>query len=181
MACPCSSQWSRSCNAGGGGCCDQPLKSRRSMIQGSNHPRTARSAIGQETWGRCLFSSLIFFPRPYCINRNVCLWADSRQAGLLRLVGRVGAGVRGVIPAKREGAADQLPMSPHRFVAPDLILRPAQGVLDLFIALFDPHAQSIEPHHFLQAGSRQEAHLRPLRSGRRQIGEKARRWSGRAR
>src|SRR5215471_5569887 len=111
------------------------------MIHGSSHPRTARSAIGQDTWGRCLFSSLIFFPRPYCISKNAWLWADSQQAGLLRLAHRVGAGVRGMIPAKREGTADQLPMAPHRFVAPDLILRPAQGVLDLFIALFDPHTQ----------------------------------------
>ena len=33
------------------------------MIQGSNHPRTARSARGQDICGRIPFSSLIFFPR----------------------------------------------------------------------------------------------------------------------
>lgn len=48
--------------AGGGGSDDQPLQYRRSMIQGSSHPRTARRAIGQDTGGRIPFPSLIFFP-----------------------------------------------------------------------------------------------------------------------
>ncbi len=34
------------------------------MIQGSNHPRTARSARGQDSGGRIPFSSPIFFPVP---------------------------------------------------------------------------------------------------------------------
>ncbi len=52
MGCPCLSQRRRLCKAGGGGSDDQPLQYRRSMIQGSSHPRTERLAIGQDTCGR---------------------------------------------------------------------------------------------------------------------------------
>lgn len=62
MARPCSSQRSKPCRAGGGGSDDQPLHYRCSMIQGSNHARTARSAIGQDTCSLMFVPSLIFFP-----------------------------------------------------------------------------------------------------------------------
>jgi hypothetical protein len=65
MALPCSSQLSRSCNAGGGGCRDHPRQYLRSMIQGSSHARTARSALGQDTSGRTWCASLLFSPRVY--------------------------------------------------------------------------------------------------------------------
>src|SRR5690349_11972662 len=66
--------------------------------------------------------------------------------------------VRGMIPTKGEGATDQLPMSPDRFVTPNLILRPAQSVFDLLVALLDPLAQPIEPDHFFQASRREAQH-----------------------
>jgi hypothetical protein len=42
------------------------------MIQGSNHPRTALRAIGQDTIGRLLVSSLIFFSFPLREQERLC-------------------------------------------------------------------------------------------------------------
>ena len=57
-----------------------------------------------------------------------------------------------MIPAKGEGAAHELPMPSDGFVASHLILRPPQGMLDVFVALLDPHAQARQPDHLFQAG-----------------------------
>jgi hypothetical protein len=44
-----------------------------------------------------------------------------------------------MVPAERESTADELPMPAHGLVTPDLILRPAQGMLHLLVTLLDPH------------------------------------------
>src|SRR4051794_17967189 len=102
------------------------------MIQGSNHPRTARSATGQDICGLIPLLSLIFFPRSRSFGRNVCLWVDFRLNWLEQLVRRAGRGAADMIPAKGEGATHKLPMSSDRFVAAYLILGPTQGVFDVF-------------------------------------------------
>src|SRR6266849_927856 len=141
------------------------------MIQGSNHPRTARSATGQDTGGRAPFSSLIFFPRSRCSSRNAAVegsfWLRWRF-GLLR---RAGRRVRGMIPAKGERTPDQLPVPPDGFVAPDLILGPAQSVFDVFVALLDPHAQPVQPYHLFQAGCRERRVGSRALGWRRQVGD----------
>src|SRR5712692_3586484 len=102
------------------------------MIHGSSHPRTARSALGQDICGRIPFSSLIFFPRSCLIDRNAWLWRNSRLRWLSILLCHERLAMTGMIPTEREGATHQSPVPAHRSVAPDLILGPAQGVLDLF-------------------------------------------------
>jgi len=57
-----------------------------------------------------------------------------------------------VIPAKRKGAAHQLPVSSDGLIAPYLILRPAQGMFDLLVALLDPGTQPVEPNDLLEIG-----------------------------
>ena len=57
-----------------------------------------------------------------------------------------------MIPAKGEGAAHQLPMPSDRLIAAYLILRPAQGMFDLFVALLNPRTQPVEPHELFHAG-----------------------------
>lgn len=57
-----------------------------------------------------------------------------------------------MIPAERERAADELPMSSDSLVSAYLVLRPAQSMFDLFVALLDPHAQSIKPDDLFEAG-----------------------------
>ena len=47
--------------------------------------------------------------------------------------------MRGMIPAKGERTPDQLPMPANGLVASHLVLRPAQGMFDVFVALFHPH------------------------------------------
>src|SRR5260370_36180956 len=60
-----------------------------------------------------------------------------------------------MIPAKGEGATDQLPMSPDGLVTAHLVLRPAERVFDLFVALLDPGAQPVEPADLFQTGWRE--------------------------
>ncbi len=43
-----------------------------------------------------------------------------------------------VIPAKGEGAAHQLPVASDGLITAHLILRPAQDMFDVFVALLDP-------------------------------------------
>jgi hypothetical protein len=47
--------------------------------------------------------------------------------------------VTDMIPAEREGATHRLPMPSDGLVAVSGEKRPAQGVFDVFVALFDPH------------------------------------------
>ena len=100
--------------------------SARAMIQGSNHPRTARSALGQDICGRSPFSSLIFFPRSCLIDRNARLRRTSQLRWLSSLLRHTCSGMTGMIPAEREGAADQLPVPSDGLIASHLILRPAK-------------------------------------------------------
>jgi hypothetical protein len=44
-----------------------------------------------------------------------------------------------MIPTKGEGAADELPMPSDGLIAAYLILRPAERLFDVFVALFHPH------------------------------------------
>src|SRR5436309_10566338 len=111
------------------------------MIQGSSHPRTARSATGQDTGGRVPCSSLIFFPGSHGLGRNVEMEGSFWLRW--RLVRHAGRRVRGMIPAKGERTPDQLPVTPDSLVASHLVLGPAQGVFDVFVALLHPHAQPV--------------------------------------
>lgn len=43
------------------------------------------------------------------------------------------------LPAKREGAESQLPVTSHGRVVPDLVVAEAQGLLDLLLSLLHPH------------------------------------------
>src|SRR5579859_5699888 len=113
------------------------------MIQGSNHARTKRRATGQHTCGRTPFPSLIFFPRPHWISRNVCRFGHGWLRSLLWCVSGRGAALRGVIPTKGKGTTDQLPVPPDGAITSHLILRPTQRVLDLLVTLLHPLAQSI--------------------------------------
>src|SRR5258706_3312572 len=125
------------------------------MIQGSSHPRTARSATGQDTCGRIPWLSLIFFPRCRCSSRNVSVWKPFWISWLQQLVRRAGRGVARMIPAEGEGAAHELPMPPDGLVAAHLVLRPAERMFDVFVALLDPGAQPVEPDHLFQTGWRE--------------------------
>jgi hypothetical protein len=69
-----------------------------------------------------------------------------------------------MVPAEGESTADELPMPSHGLVTPDLILRPAQSVLHLLVALLDPHSQPIQAHHFLHTGRCELIILSALRS-----------------
>jgi hypothetical protein len=62
-----------------------------------------------------------------------------------------------VVPAKGEGTAHQLPMPPDSLIISDLILGPSQSMFDLFVTLFNPHSQPIQPDHFSQAGNCERA------------------------
>jgi len=62
-----------------------------------------------------------------------------------------------VVPAKGESTTHQLPMPPDSSIASYLILGPPQSVFDLFVALFNPHSQPIQPDHFSQTGNGQSA------------------------
>jgi hypothetical protein len=48
------------------------------MIQGSNHPRTARRAMGQDTCGLLPIPALIFSPCSRGLRLNVCVWENFR-------------------------------------------------------------------------------------------------------
>src|SRR5689334_337396 len=109
------------------------------MIQGSNHPRTARRALGQDTCGLLVFPVLIFSPGSRCRSRNVWIWEDARFRLLLRFCRHAGSGMADMVPAKREGTAYELPMPSNCFVAAHLVLGPAQRMFDLFVARLDPH------------------------------------------
>src|SRR5712692_10904872 len=100
---------------------------------------TERSPSVYHTLSHAFFAPTVFFPRSCPIGRNSCIRDSRRLRRLQELVRSAVSTMTGMIPADGESATHQLPMPPHRPVAPDLILRPAQGVLDLFIALFDPH------------------------------------------
>src|SRR5262247_747977 len=114
------------------------------MIHGSSHPRTARSACGQPTVGRLGGSSAVFFS----VLRG---WLGFRCGRGLPLVG---GGRPVLLPAEAEGTTDQLPMPSDGSVAAHLIVRPAQDMLDLLVALFDPHPQTIQPDNLFQRGWR---------------------------
>src|SRR3954468_1679308 len=67
-----------------------------------------------------------------------------------------------VIPAKREGAADQRPVAPDRAVASHLVVAPTQRPLCLLVALLHPVPQPIQPHDLGQISRRQGiSFLRP--------------------
>src|SRR5262249_5947570 len=100
------------------------------MIQGSNHPRTARRALGQDTGGRRSFSVLLFFPGSRCRSRNGWVWEDVWFRSLVGIPCQAGSGMADMIPAKGEGAAYQLPMPPDCGVAAHLILGPSERMLD---------------------------------------------------
>src|SRR5215469_4547554 len=104
------------------------------MIQGSSHPRTARSALGQDTCGRRPFPSLIFFPRSCRCSANAWVWEGFRLSRLCGGLRGASSRMTDMIPTEREGATHQLPMPSDGRVASDLILRPAQGVFDVFVA-----------------------------------------------
>src|SRR5258708_33436465 len=124
------------------------------MIQGCNHPRTARSALGQDTCGRTSDSLLIFFPRSRCLSSTAVVEGNFWRRWLSSLLRRAGRGVRGMVPTEREGAAHQLPVPPDGLVASPLVLGPAEGVFDVFVALLHPHAQPVQTDHLFQAGCR---------------------------
>src|SRR5207247_9955896 len=117
------------------------------MIQGSSHPRTARSATGQDTCGLILLLSQIFSPCFRCLSGTVGLWEYFWLSWLEQLVRRTGRGMAGMIPAKGEGAAHELPMPSDGFVATHLVLGPTQGMFDVFVAPLHPHAQSVQSDH----------------------------------
>src|SRR6266516_871046 len=110
------------------------------MIQGSSHPRTARNATGQEICGRTPVCALIFFPRRHLIGSHVGWRNGSLLRWLRSPLHHACRSVAGMIPTEREGAAHQLPMPSDRLVTPDLVLGPAQGVVDLLVTLLDPQA-----------------------------------------
>jgi hypothetical protein len=56
------------------------------------------------------------------------------------------------LPAERERTADQHPVAADRPVGADLEVAPAQLALDLLVALLDPVAQPIQPHHLGKVG-----------------------------
>ncbi len=68
---PWCSKSSSSCSRGGGGCSDHPLQYRHSIIHGSSHPRTDRSAAGHDILG------LIFPPPRRLIGRGVRICSRS--------------------------------------------------------------------------------------------------------
>src|SRR5450759_1303742 len=103
------------------------------MIQGSNQPRTARRATGQDTVGLVGASRLIFFPGSRHFSGNLSVIAHRSPKRHVRRWLRGRKPVAGVIPTEGEGAADQLPMPSDGSVTPDLILRPPQGMLDVLV------------------------------------------------
>jgi transposase len=105
---------------GGGSVSPHARKTRRRRIQGSTHPRTARSAIGQDKGGRDPVSVRMFFPRCWHIDRTLWVVRRGRRSCVSRIVHRAGAGVRGVRPARREGTPDPLPVPPDGLVASHL-------------------------------------------------------------
>src|SRR6266704_1081334 len=135
------------------------------MIQGSNHARTARRAMGQDTCGRLPFPALIFSPRSRCLCRNVWLWKDFGLKGPGCFACWDASARADMIPAKGESTTDQLPMSSDGLVTSHLILRPAQRMFDVFVALLDPDAQTIQSDHLFQIGWR-----------KRQLGSRAFCW-----
>ena len=116
------------------------------MIQGSSHPRTARSAAGQDIVDRVPFPSLIFFP-PFPLHLQERWCGRFWLRGLQPLLPRVGSGVRGMIPTKGEGTPDESPVPPDGLVTSHLVLGPAQCMFDVFVALLHPHAQPVQPDH----------------------------------
>src|SRR5215469_8547505 len=86
-----------------------------------------------------------------------------------------------------KGAANELPMPPHRLVTPDLIVRPAQGMFHLLGTLLDPHAQPVEADDLLHTRNSKRAIVCTLRSRSRQIRKQVERgqlgeggWIGRS-
>src|SRR6266567_7703177 len=177
MGCPCLSQRRRLCKAGGGGSDDQPLQYRRSMIQGSSHPRTERLAIGQDSCGRLPFPALIFFPPSRGRSRNLrkifCLgW-------LLQFVCRTGSGMAGMIPTKGESAAHQLPMPSDGFVTADLVLGPAERMFDVDVGSVPPtyvvHKAGVSLPGWLEGTAARFPHLEKEQAG----SSPGTRWRGR--
>jgi len=141
--------------AGGGGALDQARHQRQGNVQGSSHARTRRSVTGQATVHAVTAaeSTPIFPPAGRRAGRNdrVC---EGRSLGLGRwFQAMYGAGLLGEprLPAKRESTADQLPVASDRTIAAHHEVRPAQFLLDLFVALLDPVPQSVQPHDLRQA------------------------------
>jgi hypothetical protein len=127
----------------------------RSMSPGSSHARTGRSATGQTAHPRGGRQSVAaFFPgrrasrhhlrllRVLLRDRLACRRRDLPLQG-----GRLCCP-----PAERQRTQDQGPMAPDGAVSTHLILCPAQGLLDLFLALRDPHPRSIEVHYVRRGG-----------------------------
>src|SRR5262249_9211062 len=108
---------------------------------------------GQDTCGRLPFPALIFFPRSGGLCLNV--WGNSQLRGLPRFSRHAGCGMADMIPAEGKSATDQLPMPPDGLVTAHLVLRPAQRMFDVFVALLDPGAQPVEPDHLFRAGWRE--------------------------
>ncbi len=122
---------------------DYARQYRCGMIQGSNQARTWRSAITQVREGR-----------PGDLFLGVSFWFACRVKSRVEFQA---LGIVGSPPTEGKGAADQLPVAPDGKIGPHLVLGPAQGLFDLFVALFDPDTQAIEPDDFHQIGSRQVA------------------------
>ena len=138
---------------------DHARQYRCSRIQGSNQALTSRSAFGQESSGRTSVCPLIFFPGSPSLLRNLFFLLSDLATRMFWKPSIIGAAMVVMVPAKGEGTTDQLPMPPDGSIASNLVLRPSQGPSDLFVALFNPHAQPIEPDDFLYAGSHELALL----------------------
>src|SRR5437660_679186 len=97
------------------------------MIEGSSHARTARSAAGQERCGRVCMISVFSPARFHRGSRHLLGWLVSAWTGATV-----------VIPAEREGAADQDPVTPNGSITPHLVVAPAQRPFRLLVALLHP-------------------------------------------
>lgn len=103
---------------------DQACQYNRSFRYGSSQARTLRSASGQLSRGRPIpgfFFSLIGVGRPglrwfygFHLDRSEVRIQEGFDRQGVRLIQRP--------PAKREGAADQLPMPSNAYIVSDLIL-----------------------------------------------------------
>ena len=129
---PTSTERIRACSCGGGGAFDQDRHQRCSVTQGVSQARTRRSARGHEA-GWCV--GVVDPP----------LSAGGTRLRSIRILLRIGRRV--VLPGEAERAVDQGLMSPDGGVGAYLEVRPAQFVFDLLVALLDPVADTVDPHH----------------------------------
>src|SRR5947209_17164561 len=64
-----------------------------------------------------------------------------------------------VVPAEREGTADQHPVAPDGTITPHLVVAPAQRSSGLLVALLHPVPQPVQPHDLGEVGRRHGAVL----------------------